>query len=378
MNEPRKFIQVVAGPRQVGKTTLMLQLVETQKTSVVYISGDESPAQGATVWLDTEWENARSIALKQNKGAILIVDEIHKIQDWSAAVKRNWDKDTRNKVPLKVILSGSAQLLVQKGLSESLTGRFETLYASQWSFTEMHDAFQFTPDQFIWFGGYPGGASLIHDEHRWKTYIKDSIIRTSVSQDILQLTRIHKPALLAQLFDLACRYSGQIVSLQKLTGILQDAGNVTTLAGYLELLSAAGFISGLKKYSGKVIMQRSSPPKLQVHDNGLMTALLPENMQEAFADKSLKGRLIESSIGSQLIQQCRLTGSELYYWREANDEIDFVVEKGKKIMAIEVKSGTEKPNYKIIERFKMNYPESEFNLISNESTQNWESFLNNT
>jgi len=266
-------------------------------------------------------------------------------------------------------------LLVRKRLADSLTGRYESLYASQWSYTEMKSAFGYTPEQFIWFGGYTGGAALMHDEMRWKAYIRESIIRTSISQDILQLTRIDKPALLAQLFDLACLYSGQIVSLQKLTGLLQHAGNVTTLANYLELLSASGFVSGIKKYSGKAIMKRASPPKLQVHDNSLMTASLPETMKEAFADKSLKGRLIESSIGTELIRRCRISNWSLYYWREANEEIDFIVEKGKQLTAIEVKSGKEKVNYKIIEQFKKLYPSSSFLPISNELAYSWEKYL---
>ncbi len=375
VREPRKFIQVVAGPRQVGKTTLMLQIAEFQNTPVYYCTGDESPVQGAEIWLDAQWEIAKKHIKNKKVGAIFIIDEIHKILNWSAAVKRNWDKDSRDKTPLKVILSGSAQLLVQKGLADSLTGRYESLYASQWSYVEMKSAFGYTPEQFVWFGGYPGGAALIHDEMRWKAYIRESIIRPSISQDILQLTRIDKPALLAQLFELACIYSGQIVSLQKLTGLLQDAGNVTTLANYLELLSASGFVSGIKKYSGKAIMKRASPPKLQVHDNGLMTASLAETMKEAFSDKSLKGRLIESSIGTELIRKCRKSNGSLYYWREANEEIDFVIENGKKLTAIEVKSGKENINYKIIEQFKKLYPSSEFLPISNEFSNSWEQYL---
>ena len=184
---------------------------------------------------------------------LLVVDEIQKIENWSEIVKQQWDKDTRENINIKVILLGSSRLLIQKGLTESLAGRFETFYLGHWSFAEMQAAFQWSIEQYVYFGGYPGSASLINDEERWKNYIKDALIETSISKDILMLTRVDKPALLKRLFELGCLFSGQILSFTKIIGQLQDAGNTTTLANYLKLLSDCGLLGGLEKYAGNVI-----------------------------------------------------------------------------------------------------------------------------
>jgi len=169
-------------------------------------------------------------------------------------------------------LLGSSPLLVQQGLSESLAGRFEILRIGHWSFSEMRDAFGLTVDQYLYFGGYPGSAALINDEERWRRYLLDSLIETTLARDILLMNRVDKPALLRQMFRLGCEYSGQILSYQKMLGQLQDAGNTTTLAHYLDLLSGAGMLCGLSKFSSEVVRQRGSSPKLQVLNNGLMTA----------------------------------------------------------------------------------------------------------
>ena len=375
LSEPRRLIQVITGPRQVGKTTLVLQLHKMLGKNSHYISGDEVPAFGSEIWFEEQWQKIRSLVHEKQDPAFLFVDEVHKISNWSAVVKKNWDEDSRMNRNIKLILLGSAQLLLQKGLADALTGRFEVTYLPQWSFTEMHDAFGFTPEQFIWFGGYPGGSALIHDESRWKSYIRESIIRPAVQQDILQMTRIDKPALLSRLFELACLYSGQIISLQKITGILQDAGNVTTLANYLNLLSEAGFITGLNKFYGKILMRRASPPKMQVHDNALMTALMTENFKDVYQDKSKFGRLVESCIGSELLKRCRTNGTNLFYWRNQNEEIDFILEEGIKITAIEIKSGAEKPDYRTLSKFKDQFPGSTIMFISESEGISWKQFL---
>ncbi|MBS0614675.1 MAG: ATP-binding protein, partial [Proteobacteria bacterium] len=246
--EPRRFLQVVAGPRQVGKSTLVQQVTGDLGAPVRFASADE-PTLRSTEWIGQQWEAARLDATGR-AGAVLVLDEIQKIPAWSETVKRLWDEDTRKKRPLKVILLGSAPLLIAQGLTESLAGRFETLRLPHWSYAEMREAFDFTLDQYLYFGGYPGAAPLAKDPVRWARYIADSLIETSIARDVLLLTRVDKPALLRRLFELACRYSGQILSYTKMLGQLQDVGNTTTLAHYLDLLAGAGMVCGLSKYAG--------------------------------------------------------------------------------------------------------------------------------
>lgn len=189
-SEPRQFIQVLYGPRQVGKTTLALQFME-ETTLPVHFASSDLAAFGESSWISQQWESAR-IKLRQSdqKEAVLIIDEIQKIGNWSEAVKKEWDSDTAQRQALKVVLLGSSRLLLQQGLTESLAGRFETISIGHWSYREMKEAFDFTPDQYVWFGGYPGAATLIDDEQRWRRYITDSLIETSISKDILMLTRV--------------------------------------------------------------------------------------------------------------------------------------------------------------------------------------------
>ena len=253
-------MQVVAGPRQVGKSTLVQQVTEGLAAAVRYASADEPTLRGPE-WIAQQWEAARLIAREGGtRGAVLALDEIQKIPGWSEAVKRLWDEDTRRGVPLRVVLLGSAPLLIARGMSESLAGRFELLHLPHWSFAEMRAAFGFGLDEYLYFGGYPGAASLIHEPERWRRYIVDSLIETSVSRDVLLLTRVDKPALLRRLFDLACRYSGQILSYTKMLGQLHDAGNTTTLAHYLDLLAGAGLVCGVQKFAGDAARSRGSSP----------------------------------------------------------------------------------------------------------------------
>lgn len=335
--EPRRFLQVLAGPRQTGKTTLARQLMEGFGDHSSYASAD-GPAPGTGVWIEQQWEAAR-LGCRQSGSWLLVLDEVQKIPHWSETVKRLWDEDSANLLDLRVVLLGSSPLLLQRGLTESLAGRFEINRVGHWSFPEMRQAFAFTLDQYVYFGGYPGAAELIGDETRWRCYLLDSLIETTLSRDILLMTRVDKPALLRQLFGLGCEYSGQILSYQKMTGQLQDAGNTTTLAHYLDLLRGAGMLCGLPKYAGQAVRHRASSPKLQVLNNGLMTAQLGLSFQEARSDLSLWGRLVESTVGAHLANAAQKGEIELFYWREAAKEVDFVIRKGKKILAIEVKSG---------------------------------------
>jgi predicted AAA+ superfamily ATPase len=339
IEEPRKFIQVILGPRQVGKTTMVTQLLSRLSIPNLNESADAVPATNAA-WLVQVWESAR-LRLKASGATefLLVIDEIQKIDNWSEIVKQQWDKDTRENTCIKVILLGSSRLLIQTGLTESLAGRFETLYLGHWSYSEMQDAFGWSIEQYVYFGGYPGASALIGDEERWKNYVKDALIETSISKDILMLTRVDKPALLKRLFEIGCLYSGQILSYTKIIGQLQDAGNTTTLANYLGLLSDSGLLGGLDKYAGDIIRKRGSSPKFQVYNNALITAQSDTAYQNAIVDSELWGRLVESSVGTHLMNYSISDRYNLYYWREGNHEVDFIMEKGDKVIGLEVKSG---------------------------------------
>jgi len=353
VGEKRRFIQVLSGPRQTGKTTLARQIMSETKNPSHYATADEPALKGAA-WIEQQWETARIKSGK--KHAVLILDEIHKIPNWSETVKRLWDEDTAHVIPLHVILLGSAPLSIQSGLTESLAGRFEIIPVTHWSFTEMREAFDWTLDQYIFYGGYPGAADLLHDEERWSRYIIDSLIEMTISRDILLMKRIDKPALLRRLFDLGCAYSGQILSYQKMLGQLQDAGNTTTLAHYLELLDAAGLLKGLQKISAEKVRQRSSSPKLMVLNTALMTATAGKNMAEAKNDPEFWGRLVESAIGAALINCLKGSQAEVCYWSGNNREVDFVVKNKDKLIAIEVKSGRKKTALPGMEEFAKKHP----------------------
>jgi len=326
----------VAGPRQVGKTTLVQQVIETINLPVRFASADEPTLRGAD-WIAQQWEAIRISATP--KGAILVLDEVQKAIGWSESVKRLWDEDTRTKREIKVVLLGSAPLLVQQGLTESLAGRFEILRLPHWSLIEMQTAFEFAVDQYIYFGGYPGAAPLISESERWRRYILDALVETTVARDVLLLTRVDKPALLRRLFELGCRYSGQVLSYTKMLGQLHDAGNTTTLAHYLELLGGAGLLTGLSKFARHAIRQRGSSPKLQVLNTALMTAQSGRSFEEATEDRQFWGRLVVSAVGAHLANAATMEECELFYWRDGNREVDFVARAGRQLTAIEVKSG---------------------------------------
>jgi predicted AAA+ superfamily ATPase len=357
LKEARNFIQVLAGPRQTGKTTLIQQVLQTIDIPSHYASADNVPNR-SKAWVQQQWEIAR-LRIKQvgkEKDFILALDEIQKINDWTEIVKKLWDEDGRKKTPIKVVLLGSSPLLLQKGLEESLGGRFEMIYVSHWPFKEMRDAFGFTFEKYVYFGGYPGSVSLISDEDRWKNYIKDALIETTISKDILMMTQVDKPALLRQLFEVGSLYSGQILSFNKMIGQLQDAGNTTTLAHYLKLLSGAGMLSGIDKYAGEIVRQKTSSPKFQVMDNSLLSAQSGYLFKEYQANPELWGRLVESSIGAYLLNVIKGTRIKIFYWRERDKEVDFVLEKGGRKVAIEVKSSSRMERLPGLDMFSSTFP----------------------
>ena len=357
MQEPRRFLQVLTGPRQVGKTTLARQITKELSIPVHYVSADEPTLQDRA-WLGQQWDIARMLTHKDKAAtpALLIIDEVQKVAGWSETVKRLWDEDTDTDLPLRVLLSGSSPLLIQTGLTESLAGRFEILPVPHWSFSEMRSAFGWSVEQYIYFGGYPGSAELIKDEPRWRRYIIDSLIETTISRDILLMTRVDKPALLRRMFSLACAYSGQILSFQKMLGQLHDAGNTVTLAHYLDLLNGAGLAVGLSKYAGQKVRQRASSPKLQVLNTALMTASAGNTFTGAQVERDYWGRVVESAVGAHLLNSTTGTGIEVGYWFDCNREVDFVLSSGKKVVGIEVKSGNRETALPGMAAFEKTFP----------------------
>jgi predicted AAA+ superfamily ATPase len=334
--EPRRFLQVVTGARQVGKSTVVQRVASQCGLPVRFVSADEPTLRGPE-WISMQWEAAR-FSLGPT-GGLLVLDEVQKAVRWSESVKRLWDEDSRTGVNLKVVLLGSAPLLIQRGLTESLAGRFELVHLPHWSLAEMRDAFGFTLEQYVVFGGYPGAAPLAVEPERWRRYILDSLVETTLSRDVLLLTRVDKPALLRQLFDLGCRYSGQVLSYTKMLGQLHDAGNTTTLAHYLDLLGACGLLTGLPKYSGSAVRRRASSPKLQVLNTALMSAIGATRFENPREDSETWGRRVESAVGAHLANAAATGDCELFYWREGDREVDFVARVGDAVTAIEVKTG---------------------------------------
>ena len=340
--EERKLIQVVMGPRQVGKSTVVKQVLKDIDIPYLFYSADNVPASNSG-WISDCWAAVRS--LKVNKSwhdVILVIDEIQKIANWSEVVKKEWDFDSFNDINIKVLLLGSSRVLLEKGLSESLAGRFEEIRMSHWSYQEMKDCFGFTLDQYIFFGGYPGAATLINDEERFNHYIQSAIIEATINKDILMDTPISKPALLRQTFELGAAYSGELLSLNKMLGSLQDAGNTVTLTGYINLLKESGLLCGLQKYSVDNARRKASIPKLQVYNNALKTVYSPISFEQAIIDRKSWGRIFESNIGAYLVSQSFIHHFDVFYWRERDFEVDYILRKNNTLIAIEVKSNAEK------------------------------------
>lgn len=355
MQEKRRFIQVIMGPRQVGKSTLMKQVVNALDIPFVFYPADAVPATQLS-WISDCWNAARAkMRVESLKELILVIDEIQKIKGWSEVVKKEWDTDTFYDVNLKVILLGSSRVMLDKGLADSLEGRFERIILSHWSFAEMRDAFGFTLDQFIYYGAYPGAAELIGDEDRWRDYITGAIVDATINKDILVNENIAKPALLRQTFELSAAYSGMELSFNKMIGQLQDAGNTTTVAGYLNLLSQAGLVCALNKYAVDLARKKNSVPKHQVYNNALKSIYCEKPFAEAVLDRPLWGRLFESAIGAHIMSNAYAGDYKVYYWRtKPGSEVDYVLEKKGRLIAIEVKSNSDSGNEGLVE-FKTQY-----------------------
>lgn len=342
--EPRKFIQILAGPRQVGKSTLVGQVLNDVTIPYTFENADGVDPKD-TDWIRRTWESVRvTMQLHHDEEYLLVIDEVQKIDNWSEAVKAEWDRDSREGRKLKVVLLGSSRLLIKRGLTESLAGRFELIRITHWSYAEMRDAFGYTLDQYIYFGGYPGPAMMIGDEKRWKKYVRDSLIAPSIEKDVIMTSNIYKPILMKRTFELGCGYSGELLSLTKMVGQLQDAGNVTTIADYIDLLSQCALLCGLQKYANDDSRKYNSIPKFQVFNNALLTTYKGRTFIQDRQDPEAWGRWVESAVGAYLVSMAEELDYKVYYWRERNDEVDFIVVSDDVTLAIEVKSGRRKMN----------------------------------
>lgn len=356
LEEHRMFIQVVMGPRQIGKSTVVKQVLDDLGKPYLLYSADTIPSTSPK-WISECWANARlQMRAQQLEEMILVIDEVQKLKNWSEYVKKEWDADSLNHINLKVVLLDSSRVLLEKGLAESLMGRYEEIRMSHWSYPEMREAFNMSLEQYIYYGGYPGAAQLIEDEERWANYVNGAIIDATINKDILMDSPISKPALLRQTFELSVAYSGKILSLTKMLGALQDAGNTVTLAGYLNLLGDSGLVTGLQKFSVDMAHKRASIPKYQVYNNALLSVLSGLSFKEAVTDSKRWGQIFESAIGAYIISEAFVHRFEVYYWREGNDEVDFVLKKNQKIVAIEVKSNGETKTTSMERFHKLFYP----------------------
>ncbi len=367
------FIHALFGPRQTGKTTIVRQALPQIDMAARYLAVDEPDPAGLdeahydvdawvapqpdtrdTRWIVRQWEAARRAAERSDRGAMLVLDEIQKIPNWSQAVKGLWDADRAGDCPLHVVILGSSPMSMQAGLSESLAGRFERIPVTHWSFTEMSAAFGVSLPEYLYFGGYPRGAAIRRDPDQWRDYVLQAIVEPHLERDLLSMTRVDKPALLKRLFELGTEWSGQILAYNKMLGQLQDAGNTTTLARYLDLLAAAGLLAGLPRYAGRAPRRRGSSPKLLVLNAALMTAGSGYSLDEAMADRTYRGRLTESVVGAHLFNTAS-TATRLHYWRDGPDEVDFVLQRGPRLVAIEVKSGPRRADRRGMDAFSARF-----------------------
>lgn len=380
--EPPQRLIAVFGPRQAGKTTAVRQALASAglpyRLEAVDMPGEDGLglAPGSLAgdgglamlpaavrdrqWLVDTWEASEQLAWGSERGFVLVLDEIQKIRGWSEAVKGLWDADPDRDCPLHVVILGSAPLLMQAGLSESLAGRFEPVGVTHWSFTEMSDAFGLDLEQYVFFGGYPGAARLVHDFERWRAYVREALIEPNIERDVLAMTRVDKPALLKRLLEFGALYSGQELSYNKMLGQLQDTGNTVTLSRYLTLLDNAGLLTGLSKHTKRPVLTKGSSPKLNVLNTALMAVVSEYTFEEARADRSQWGRMVESAVGAHLINTAS-PRTDVRYWRDGDYEVDFVLHRGPRTVAVEVKSGRRRERRSGLAKFERRFkPQSAF------------------
>lgn len=402
------FLTCVTGPRQSGKTTLVRQTLRRLDRSSIYLpvenpraaklresaSGCERPLPPNALpdfpaVLDAEglrraWDAARALAARSSRGAVLVLDDIQAIDDWTATVKGLWDRDRWERNRLRVVLLGPVRPLKQPGLTESMTGRFQVMNVPHWSFGEMAEAFGFGLQEYVYFGGYPGTAMFINahacgrkdllgqsaavsedvlgQESAWREYVLDAVADAGAGGDTVALHRVEKPALMAQLFHLGCAYSGQTLSRRNMLGQLSESGNIAIIGRYLGLLSQAGLISSLKCYSESVFTPISRRPKLNVRNTALMSSRSTHTFAQARADRALWGRLTKSAVGAHL---CNVSSSRMRccYWQHNGSQVDFVLRGASRTVVVEVQGGKTPRTRRGFNAFRKQHPEAELLLV---------------
>lgn len=357
------LIQVVVGPRQVGKSWASQWIAESLGIKYFYLTAD-NPTPLSPDWIESQWNIA--LGSSDNQEVLLVIDEIQKIAGWSEIVKKLWDEAQRKKQKIKVLILGSSALLLQAGLTESLSGRFFLHKFQHWSYTECKAAFGWSINHWLTFGGYPGAAKFINEHEIWRRYISDSLIETVLARDVLQLQVVKKPALLRNLFGLVTTYPAQILSYNKMLGQLQDAGNTTTLAHYLKLLEGAFLVSGLELFSRGQIRKRGSSPKLVAWNNALINAPSTRNLSTLSTDPTWWGRVVENAVGACLLNQLNSFPWDITYWNDGTYEVDYVVSNQERIFAIEVKSGRT-GKLSGLKKFKERYPKAKCLVVGADS-----------
>ncbi|MGZ3743149.1 MAG: ATP-binding protein [Pseudobdellovibrionaceae bacterium] len=349
------LIQVLLGPRQVGKTTSILKLIEDYFVDQAHYTSADKVFNADAHWIKEQW----AIALVEKK--LLVIDEIQKCYNWAEVIKSLYDETKRKKLRVRCVLLGSSSLEIQKGLTESLTGRFQLNQAYHWNFMESKEAYGLSFQEYLKFGGYPGSYQFIKDR-AWVDYVKNSIIGTVIEKDILQFQTVKNPSLFRQAFDILMAYPAQEISYTKLLGQLQEKGNVELIKNYIAMYEGAFLVKALEKFSAKVIKTKSSSPKILP----LAPCLYYLTVRDEYENDE-KGRVFELVVGAQLVR----TGEEIFYWREGQSEVDYILKVGRKVFAVEVKSGRKKSS-KGIEAFVKQYPKSYPVYITPENYQIFE------
>jgi predicted AAA+ superfamily ATPase len=331
-------IQLLTGPRQVGKTDTLLKLAKKFHETAIYTAAD-SPESALPGYWERLWQSA--FEMEKAKGvAILLIDEVQHLPDWSIRLKGEWDKVLREGLKIYLVASGSSSLHLGRGSKESLAGRIERLTITHWSAAMLKKAFKLPKNEaiirIVTRGSYPGSMVFYNDLQRWSAYIRDAIIDPAISHDIFSLTEVRRPALLKQVFALSAASPAQIVSLNKLQGQLQDKGALDTISHYLSLLEDSFLIAALDKHTAKPIRSRSAPPKLVVLNNALLAVMDQRGIPNKKNDPERFGNWVENAV----LAFCWNSGQQVSYWRDDTYEVDGVIDGPWGSFAIEVKTSS--------------------------------------